>query len=404
MNVAAVICEASPVRMWGLTPAERLRRFLERRGVAVVTPDQVRGAAESLVVIRGDHVYDDRVLNDLLAKSKIALRRTEDPRDPVVAAHVPADLAADAVRWVSSGAVDAGPDLAVHSPRTLVTSTRPLLRKIQAPFAIAVTGENRRALEQFLYDCSYKSVTDLVTKWVWPVPARWVVRASVRLGLRPNHVTGLGVVLMIVALWLFTLGAFGPGLMAAWAMTFLDTVDGKLARTTLTSSRFGHYLDKVMDIVHPPFWYLAWAAGLSSYHSPAPGISKESLVWAIFAFYTAGRLVEAACSRVFVSGGIFVWRPLDSYFRLVTARRNTCLLLLTGGAAAGRPDLGIWLVGIWTAVTSMFLVLRLLRAWAVWRRAPQRPLASWLVDADGAARIESLAARLFAQRPRLRAR
>ena len=41
-------------------------------------------------------------------------------------------------------------------------------------------------------------------------------------------------------------------------MTFLDTVDGKLARVTLTSSPFGNVLDHSLDLIHPPFWYWAW--------------------------------------------------------------------------------------------------------------------------------------------------
>ena len=46
-------------------------------------------------------------------------------------------------------------------------------------------------------------------------------------------------------------------------MTFLDTVDGKLARVTLTSSRFGNWLDHGNDIIHPPLWWLCLANGLA---------------------------------------------------------------------------------------------------------------------------------------------
>ena len=57
-------------------------------------------------------------------------------------------------------------------------------------------------------------------------------------------------------------GAFLSGLVCAWAMTFLDTVDGKLARVTLTSSRIGDVMDHGLDLVHPPFWWWAWGIGL----------------------------------------------------------------------------------------------------------------------------------------------
>ena len=62
----------------------------------------------------------------------------------------------------------------------------------------------------------------------------------------------------------FSIGHFGLGPGAAWLMTFLDTVDGKLARTTLTSSKWGDILDHGIDLIHPPFWYVAWAWALAS--------------------------------------------------------------------------------------------------------------------------------------------
>jgi phosphatidylglycerophosphate synthase len=39
---------------------------------------------------------------------------------------------------------------------------------------------------------------------------------------------------------LFWHGDYGWGLLAGWVMTFLDTVDGMLARVTLTATRFGN--------------------------------------------------------------------------------------------------------------------------------------------------------------------
>src|SRR3546814_17633961 len=76
-------------------------------------------------------------------------------------------------------------------------------------------------------------------------------------------VTSASAALMLAALWLFWHGDQGWGLLAGWVMTFLDTVDGKLARVTLTATRFGYLFDHGMDVVHPPFWYAAWGFGLS---------------------------------------------------------------------------------------------------------------------------------------------
>ena len=102
-----------------------------------------------------------------------------------------------------------------------------------------------------------------MTKWLWPWPAFWVTRWCAARGISANMVTAASLVLAILAMGLFARGYFGAGLVAAWLMTFLDTVDGKLARVTLTSSRIGNVFDHGIDLLHPPFWYVAWDMGLA---------------------------------------------------------------------------------------------------------------------------------------------
>ena len=43
---------------------------------------------------------------------------------------------------------------------------------------------------------------------------------------------------------------------------------------------------------------------------------------------------------------IHVWRPIDSKFRLITARRNPNMVILVGALLFGRPDVGLELVAL----------------------------------------------------------
>jgi len=63
--------------------------------------------------------------------------------------------------------------------------------------------------------------------------------------------------------------------------------------------------------------------------------------------YVIGRLLEGAFILLFQIE-THCWRPIDSLFRTVTARRNPNMILLTVGTLAGRPDLGLVMVAIWT--------------------------------------------------------
>eukprot|EP01038_Epipyxis_sp_PR26KG_P002116 gene2116-3010_t len=167
---------------------------------------------------------------------------------------------------------------------------------------------------------------------------------------------------------LFWTGHYGWGLAAAWVMTFLDTVDGKLARVTLRSSKFGDVFDHSIDLIHPPFWWWAWIVGLPAAGFAFPHASAALTV--IVAGYVLQRIEEGifmACFRM----DMHVWQRFDSRLRLITARRNPNLLLLTASALVGRPDLGILAVAVWTAVCRVIHALRLLRAAGAPRRGRQ---------------------------------
>jgi phosphatidylglycerophosphate synthase len=167
-------------------------------------------------------------------------------------------------------------------------------------------------------------------------------------------------------LWWFAEGRFGLGLVAAWGMTFLDTVDGKLARVTLTSSRFGHVADHGLDLLHPPFWYLAWGYG------SAGGVDSATAV--VVAGYLAGRLLEGAFLLAF-SMETHCWRPIDNLFRTITARRNPNMILLTVGALAGAPRQGMEMVALWTCVSLGFHLVRLFQAFRA--RARGETVSPW---------------------------
>jgi phosphatidylglycerophosphate synthase len=201
--------------------------------------------------------------------------------------------------------------------------------------------------------------------------------------------------LVVLAGLLFFKGHFALGLAAAWLMTFLDTVDGKLARVTVNSSYFGHLFDHAIDLISPPFWYLVWGLALESWQPGIP-MTLKTAFWLIFIGYIVGRVVEGVFKKLLEPSGIFCWRPLDSFFRLITGRRNPNLILLTCGLLGGRPDLGLLAVTLWTVASSLFLVVRLIMG--ISRRLTDGPLRSWFLDIDPEAPNPSLAQRCFSNR------
>ena len=394
MTIYAHIIKDNPVQHWGLTPRQRILRLLASAGVTDIVDDIASiPASGSVILLRGDYLFDDRVVNYMVDSPDMMLQVPQERNHRIVAARVGAHLAGQAADIIGGIVNDRSlPGVKTETLETLSISFQQRLLKFEPPFVLPVTAENKPNLERRLFDASYKGVTDLVTKWVWPHPARWAVGQCVRLGLRPNHVTIIGMMLVIIAGFFFVRGWYGWGLLAGWLMTFLDTVDGKLARVTVTSSRFGHYFDHIIDLVHPPIWYALWGAGLGTASLAGTGISVSQAAWVIFIAYTVGRLVEGSFQLTLGRFGIFCWRPLDSYFRLITARRNPNMIFLTLSLLGGRPDLGLLAVALWTIATTLFLLVRLAQAGYV--NARRGPLSSWLKDVNQPPYKGSLAVQL----------
>ncbi len=396
METYLYFVQESHEKIWGLTPSERIKKVLGPRARQTTDLSEVPEGARVLI-FRGDYIPEDRIVKYLAESSDTFLYVEDEGRRIVVAASASsrdAQAAAQVVEFRARPSIL--PGFKLYSPESLPVSFFQKLRKYETPFVLPVKEGQSRQIEDRIFDWSYKGITDLVTKWLWPAPAKAAVRFCVRHGIRPNHVTILSLILVIIAGWLFYSGHFGLGLLAGWIMTFLDTVDGKLARVTVTSSRFGHYFDHLIDLFHPPIWYILWGSGLIKTGSYLLETPISDLYWKILIWYVIGRLCEGFFMWFVGRFGIFCWRPIDSFFRLITARRNPCLILLTIFWLGHRPDMGLYAVAVWTQVTSLFLLLRLVTG-LIQKKRGRQPRC-WLEEVDQDREIPPLARRWFVRR------
>lgn len=383
----------SETNIWGLSGRERLQRMLKAftQTRLVDSPEQIPVHAPALI-LRADHLFDARVLMALInARVNLVLRSDEGQLVAIriTDGNMPCVLA----NFMDGEKGEAFSALPRYTLKDLnLLGLQQNLKKRDLPYLLFISRDNCRRLESELFARSYKGVTDLVTKWLWPIPAFWAVRVCVRFGIRPNQVTLLSLVFTVLAGVAFWYGHYGMGLVMGWLMTFMDTVDGKLARVTVTSSRFGDVLDHGLDIIHPPLWYMAWGVGLTA--ALAQVSDLPIMFWLILIGYVGGRLCEGVFQFWIASFDIFIWRPLDSFNRLVTARRNPNLVLLTFSWFIGRPDIGLWSVIIWHLLSTIFLAVRVMMGWQA--RRSHGPLRSWFEEIVPGQDKGKLAVRIFA--------
>jgi phosphatidylglycerophosphate synthase len=390
MIITALVLQEPSIRLWGLGSKERLCRQLREIGGIDWADDAgslpTRGW---LLLLDGRYLFEIRTLQGLLQHPGSVLLSPADHAP--AAALVPAEQLQPVLEYLEQPASRSPPQgLTKLYPRQIVAFSE-ALRHAREPLLEPIDAVRRDELENLLYGNAYRGVTDLVTKFFWPRPARRLVHWCAALGLSPNTVTTIGLLLVIAACYLFAGGHYLAGLAAGWLMTLLDTVDGKLARVTIQSSRFGHLYDHLIDLLHPPFWYVFWGMSLGSLQ-PVWGLDFPAMCWLLVSAYVAGRLVEG----LFLLLGdcsIFTWRPFDAWFRLITARRNPCLIILTLSLLLQRPDWGFVAVVGWSALSTVILAVRLLQG--LLARVRRGPLGSWLSEQGAASGPHARSFRLF---------
>lgn len=371
-------------RLFSLSGRERLEKAFRRIGLFVLAAPGEAEGRDAVLVAHAGYVFDERVLADLARKRNAALVAEDDAGREVVAAAV--CPAAEVGRWIER-IEKAVPADGLEGEGRLYTAAEVSgafnrrLRKRENPVVLKASRARKEALERRLFRGSYKGATDIVTKFVWPEPAFHATRLAAALKIHPNAVTTVSLVLVFATMYLFAQGAFLAGLAAGWLMCFLDTVDGKLARVTLTSSKWGNVYDHGIDLIHPPFWYAAWAWGLVTHGlgGADAALSADAVwlsLWVILVGYVVGRLLEGYFLRRFKLE-MHIWRPVDYWFRHITARRNPNLLILTAATLAGAPGAGFVLVAVWTVLSVLFHFVRVI---AAEMQASGGALRSWLAE------------------------
>lgn len=357
----------NPVRIFGLDADERACRLASNAGFE---PVDKRPTSGGVLLANLGYAWDPAWLKLIAGRPGSVLAH----EGQAVLAHVPAGGSADKVEQAMLGNGGSLDGLESIDPET-AEFTNDELRKRERPFVLPLTPGSADEVERAAYDASYKGVTDALTLYLWRRPAFYLTRWAAEAGITPNAVTGVGAVLCLLAFFYFWFGNFWLGVLAGFIFMVLDTVDGKLARCTGASSKWGNILDHGIDLIHPPFWYWAWAHGLGAYGRPLEPVYEAMLLAAIVIGYVAQRVIEGIFIARF-GMHIHVWQVVDSRFRLITARRNPNMVILVVALLFGRPDTGLELVGAWTILSLIFHLVRLAQAeMRSWRG---QPIVSWL--------------------------
>ena len=257
------------------------------------------------------------------------------------------------------------------------------------PFVAALDDNaDLAAIERALYDAATPRVSDMVTLALLRLPGFEIARAAARVGVTANRISLIAAIFALLAFIAFWKAAYGVGILCAFVTMMADSVDGKLAKVTGTSSLLGRRLDRALGLAHPPLWYVGWMHGVQLGERMLEPVYAALLTTTIIAAFVMIRSIEYFFERRH-GFPMSLWRRFDSRFRLVAARRNVNILILTASLLLMRPEWGIQWVAFWSIVTLIVFATR--QSVARGRLLRRLRPTSWLEDRAEAAQQEAAA-------------
>ena len=349
------------------TDAERLRQKVgptasARDGLQLAFVDSsnladelARETANLWLVLRGDTIFDPRLLNALLAENH------------------PVALVDSRATGRLCGAALASREAVVRNPRVELARDEspnqldvaqlpiysPVLRRNLRPFWFSPEAiRDKETVEHALVEATQKGAQDFPAMLHAPIE-KFLVSRLCRTQVTPHQLTFAWIILACVVTALFALGHLAWGIALAFAIGILDGLDGKLARLRVETSSIGkleHQADSFFEVGWPVA--LAW----HFYHS-----SQLPHAFAYLLLLVAGQIVDGLCKSVIYNAFAASGREPDFYDRVVRffgGRRNVCVWILLAGVLLGAPVDAFIVMAWWQVATALFDLPH-----AIWLRA-----------------------------------
>ncbi|MDY6967065.1 MAG: CDP-alcohol phosphatidyltransferase family protein [Spirochaetota bacterium] len=232
------------------------------------------------------------------------------------------------------------------------------LRKHLVPYLLEVRDkQSLKKAKLISFNSVYKGAVDFVTKYIYPIPVRIFVGLISPTYLTPNQITLFSISLAFGSIPFYFLGWYWLAICMGVVMSFLDSVDGKLARLTMRTTTSGRRLDHISDRVYLPIWYLGVGWSLAEGNMLNFNSYFVISTWLLVVIYIIDRIMIKLFRKLY-NASINDYTKLDYYVRIFIARRNAFLMTMIIGLVFSRPDYGFFIFVFWQIITFFFHLFR----------------------------------------------
>ena len=319
---------------------------------------------ELLLVLRGDTVFDDRLLRLLATqtRSAVLVDRAPPPDLQKLVGSAPemagARFCGAAVLNYDWAEGQAGTfeeslhtGLAKQHFAEVDVATQPLyspaIRRDLRPFWFAAPAPSEKILaERLLLRSIQKGAPDFPA-WVHAPIENFFIARLCKTSITPNQLTIFCNVVAWMTTILFFTGRLYWGVALALIVGVLDGLDGKQARIKVETSKGGK-LEHWFDALFEWSWWTALA-----YHFQISGqLPGAFRYWLLL--LAAETLDGLAKGGVFLTTGKVIDElgPFERFVRLLGGRRNVYVWILTIGLLWGEPAKAFIVMAWWEAITA----------------------------------------------------
>jgi 1L-myo-inositol 1-phosphate cytidylyltransferase / CDP-L-myo-inositol myo-inositolphosphotransferase len=336
--------------------------------------DLSAGTGELFMVVKGDMIFDDRLLRLLATQTTAtALIDSAPPESLQQLIAVPqidggwfCGAAVLNKKWAA--AQDSLVEESIHKGLAEGAITvvdvaaqptySPEMRRPLRPFWFPAPPPSEKLLaEQLILRSAQKGAQDLPA-WVHAPIENFLISCLWRTSITPNQLTISCNVIAWTATVLFTTGHLACGLALALLVGVLDGLDGKQARVKIETTSGGK-LEHWFDAAFEWSWWIALA-----YHLQISG-KLPAAFWYLFLLLLAEAVDGIAKGTVLFKTGKLIdeLSLFERVVRLFGGRRNVYVWILTIGLLFGAPAKAFIVMAWWEVATAILHLPR--AAWVL---------------------------------------
>ena len=233
----------------------------------------------------------------------------------------------------------------------------PSMRKeIKAFWMDIDTKEDLIKAKKDLIENACKGRNDLLATFVNKPIENFIVKHIANKKITPNQITLIINIIAYASTVLFLNGYLLYASLITFVVSFMDGVDGKLSRVKISSSPFGK-LEHAFDFLFENSWYIALAIYVSkTYDVSAIILCTLIILFDGFSHYSQQVFEDAKRGLPLVDYG-----KMERVFRKFDGRKNSYIIFILVGVLFNVPFYSLIAIIFWSFVSAGFYCLRTIK-------------------------------------------